>query len=218
MDFKALIDFLQGTEGGEEFAKQLSPHIDEYDRTKTDLSNANDKLALLGDRDLAKMIALQDHLTNEGLDTPEKLVDFKAKTEGLEQTVNERDEAIKTLRADLENKEATYRKEADDKLLEAAVLVKLAGIRGEKEAVFNTAIKTEMPKFSKNEQGEILYDGKPVDQAHEYFRNTYGNGFSEKPQGTGLPPKPNQPQEKNNNSEYSFGGHTVFGDVVREMK
>lgn len=213
MDFAAFIPKLQALEGGADLAKELEPVIEEYDKNKDALKEANKKLAVLGDRDVGKMVALVDTLKENELDTPAKIVDFKNHAEGLEKTVAERDKDVEDMKGKLEARETQVKEDADRVLLLADAKVALSGIRGSKETVFNNAVETEMSagKFSRGDKG-ILFDGKPLADAHDYFRDTWGNGFADKPSGTGNPPTPKETPKKENKT-----GSSTWADVVSEV-
>lgn len=203
MDFAAFIQELQKLEGGADLAKQLEPIVEEYDKNKSDLDKAKQDLAVVEGRDLGKMVALVDTLKESNLDTPEKIVDFKNKTEGLEKSVEERDEDIKQMREQLTQRETQVNEDAQNTLLLADAKVALAGIRGAKVTVFNNAVETEMKagNFTRDDDKGLLFKGKPISESHEYFREEWGNGFADKPQGTNNPPAPpsNSPDGKGNN-------------------
>lgn len=212
MDFAAFILELQKLEGGADLAKQLEPIVEDYDKNKTELDKAKQDLAVVDGRDLGKMIALVDTLKTNGLDTPEKIVDFKNKTEGLEKSVEERDEDIKEMRVQLEARETQVNEDAQNTLLLADAKVALAGIRGAKVTVFNNAVETEMRagKFTRDGEKGLLFNGKPITESHEYFRDTWGNGFAEKPQGTNNPPAPAD------NTRQSGGGNLTTLERLRK--
>jgi hypothetical protein len=202
MDFAKLLAFLETTDEGKTFKSEIVTHIETTDKMKGDLDDEKAKTSSIGDRDIGRMISTHDWLKENGLDTAEKLSEYKAKSDGLENTVEQQKEASAKLAEELELRSTKIKDEADYLKLEANVQVALSDKVGDRGG-FNLLIKDKMSKnmFSTDESGNILYgvegQRKSLEDSVEELRNESPYAFAPKPDGTGNPSKPNQQQQSN---------------------
>lgn len=189
MDLKKLIAKLKKIEGTEEIVTALETHAEEHEKLRTDSSALEAINETLGDRDLGELIGFAEAAKAAEVDTAEKIVELKNKANGSEQTISElktEAEKLQTVinesKADVEAKTT----KATEKLLAADVKVALSDQVGNK-ALFDLALKAEAAKFTRDDKGAILYDGKSVEDAVEKLRDIYGPAFKAPPSGTGNP-------------------------------
>ena len=212
MEWEAFLGKLQALEGGEELARQLTPHIEEVDGLRTKLTNAEGVVNAIGERDVGTVIGLYDLMVKEGFDSADKINEIKTKSAGLEQSITERDESIRKLQEDIDNgktiaENATAK--AENTLLLADVKTALVDHIGDKKG-FDIAIK-EMQNdglFTRSEDGKGLMYGKEgnrinLDKAVEVMRDEYAFAFKEKPGGTGNPPKQRDDRNQGRQTEVS---------------
>lgn len=220
MELGKFVESLQALEGGEELAKQLTPHIEEFDSIKEKLRSQESIVSALGDRDVGKVIGVYDMVVKEGLDTPEKVTDIKSKAEGLELTVTEKENRINELTTEINKGQETVDealKEAKRKELLADIKTELLDHAGDKKG-FTMAVNDMLDKglFYRTEDNKILYgkegERKALTEAVELMRSDYSFAFKEKPSGTNHVPEPTNNKKLN----VSAGGDR-WNDVVSEM-
>lgn len=206
----ALLAHLETTEEGKVFKGGLVAYVEATDKTKTDLDTEKAKTSSIGDRDVGKLISTYDWLKDNGLDTAEKLSEYKTKSDGLETTVEQQKAAGVKLTEDLELRSTKIKTDADRVKLEADVKIALADIVGDKGG-FNLLIQDKMNRglFSYDGSGKILHgvegQRKSLEDSKEEFRNESPYAFTPKPNGTGNPSQVGaapQAGNQNNTKEY----------------
>lgn len=218
MKYANILAHLASTDEGKALVAEFTSLVNENTTAKEALEKAETKVASLGDRDVGALIAKDDWLTANGLDTPEKLADYKAKSDGLEQTIEEQKTSAAEIALNLEQGSQKIKKDADRVRLDAKVRIALSDKIGDKGG-FNLVIDNKMGKglFAEDEAGNILYgvegQRKPLEDSFEEMRNEAPYAFTAKPSGTNNIPQHQNNQQQQQNTPLK----SSFGDVVAEM-
>lgn len=201
MDFGKLFAHLETTDEGKAFKSELTTHIEDSDKIKTGLDTEKSKTTSIGDRDIGTLVSTFDWLKENGLDTPEKLAEYKLKSDGLEGTMAEQKAESAKILLELEQGSKQIKADADRVRLDSKVRGALFDKIGDKK-VFGYVIGDKMSKnmFAEDGDGNILYgvegQRRKLDDAFEDMRNEDPLAYIAKPDGTGNPPKPNQQQNQ----------------------
>jgi hypothetical protein len=191
MKYANILTYLAGTEEGKALVSDFTALVNENTTTKAQLETAEKKVTSLGDRDVGELIATSDWLKENGLDTPEKLAEYKSKADGLELTNSELKSSSEALKEKLEQESTKVNENATMTMLKADVKVALAPKMSDKKALaVDDMFKSGL--VTKGEDGTIFYgtDGNvKLDDSAEAYRADYPFAFAEKPSGTGNPPK-----------------------------
>jgi hypothetical protein len=208
MDFEKLIAYLQKTDEGQAFAKQLAPHIEKHDEITTEIATLKEQILkadttvkAVGERDISEVIALYDLAKKEGFDTAEKIVAIKAKADKLELTEEQTKAREKEVQEELDKGKAATelaQEESRKEILLSDSMSAMLDYRGE-ERWYKESLKDLINKglISKSEDGKILYgkegDRNPITECAETLRKEYTSAFKEPPTGTDITPRPGDP-------------------------
>jgi hypothetical protein len=203
MDFANLIAHLDATEEGKKFLPDLNTYIETNDTNKTELDKAKQGLAVFGDRDPAKSMALLDQLEKEGLGTVADIVELKnnaAEADKKLVSAKEIQAENERIQNEIESNAEARNKESDAIMRKARIHTALAPFAGNKTRMFELAVDGAITsgELTIDEEGSVKHKGEKLSIAIENLREEFGEAFKQAPLGTNNPPVSG---ERNNNTE-----------------